>query len=333
MSARNKNGGSLWINPVLDKEFRLRMRTPRSFIALLAYVLVLGLLAIGFIYVAMDFGSQQTGMRFDPTTSRMLFYVLSIAQLVLIAFMTPALTAGVISGEREKQTLNILLTTQQSSSAIVLSKLVSSLAFMALIVLATLPVYSIVFLYGGISPSQLVRVFLFYLFTMLLLGALGIMCSTLFKRTIVAVIMTYGLTMFIFLVTGVAYILLMAIAERSYYSGTVQPDYSWVGFIFGLNPVGALISIFEPEMSRQAFLVNTASLQNKAPIALWVEFLLVYAVVIAASLWVAIRRIRPVRRGNGNLESGNDPIGEEGGSGEVAEMKPAQNDPDRKLEK
>ncbi|GGN99458.1 ABC transporter permease [Saccharibacillus kuerlensis] len=326
MNLKNKSGEgrSLWINPVLDKEFRLRMRTPRSFIALLAYILILGLLAIGFIYVTMGLQNQQSGMRFDPSTSRVLFYVLSIAQLVLIAFMTPALTAGVISGEREKQTLNILLTTQQSSSAIVLSKLVSSLAFMVLIVLATLPIYSIVFLYGGISPTQLSLVFLFYLFTMLLLGSLGIMCSTLFKRTIVSVIMTYGMTMFIFAVTGVAYLLFLAIVQQSAYSpGMVPPKYSWVGFILGLNPAGALVSIFEPGISRQAFLVNSGNLQDKAPIALWLEFLLVYAVVIVGALWIAIRRIRPVRR---KRKEDISTSAEEGiPSGEIAEMTPSGN--------
>lgn len=326
MKVKNKlrSGGSLWINPVLDKEFRLRMRTPRSFIALLSYVLILGLLAIGFIYVSMGMQNQQSGMRFDPSVSRLLFYVLSIAQLVLIAFMTPALTAGVISGEREKQTLNILLTTQQSSSAIVLSKLASSLAFMVLIVLATLPVYSIVFLYGGISPSQLMLVFLFYLFAMLLLGAIGIMCSTLFKRTIISVIMTYGITLVVFVVTGVAYLLLYAVVQQSYYSGSVPPKYSWVGFILGLNPVGALISIFEPTISKQAFLVNSGNLQDDAPITLWLQFLLVYAVVIVGALWVAIRRIRPVRRNRHTDDSDQnlDVAGDGASESEVAEMKP-----------
>ncbi len=332
MSMKDKwgKGGSLWINPVLDKEFRLRMRTPRSFFAILAYVLVLGLLAIGFIYVTMTSRGMQSGLRFDPSTSRLLFYVLSIAQLVLIAFMTPALTAGVISGEREKQTLNILLTTQQSSSAIILSKLLSSLAFMVLVVLATLPVYSIVFLYGGISPSQLMLVFLFYLFTMLLLGALGIMCSTLFKRTIVAIIMTYGMALFIFAVTGVAYVLSLAIVQQTYYSSVTPPDYSWIGFLLGLNPVGAMISIFEPEISKQAFMVNGASLQNQAPISLWLEFVLVYAVVTALALWVAIRKIRPVSRRRADEE--DEPIARSGleGGGEVAEMKPADTGKDKR---
>ncbi|MGG4555216.1 MULTISPECIES: ABC transporter permease [Paenibacillus] len=285
------------INPVMDKEFRLRMRTSRSAVTVFAYVLVMGLLAMGIIYVMMSSGAGLSG-RIDPGTSRVMFYALSIAQLVLIAFMTPALTAGVISGEREKQTLNMLLTTQQSSSTIILSKLVSSLSFMTLVILATLPVYSIAFLYGGVAPKQLVFVFLFYLFIMLLLGSLGVLFSTLFKRTIVAVIMTYGVGLVIFLITGIIYLLAMGVVQANYYASgtTMAPDYSWIGFILGLNPAGALISIFEPSFSDSIFLTRWGSQQAGAPIQLWQEFLLVYSVVIILALWLAIRYIRPVRR-------------------------------------
>ena len=292
------NWSRRWINPVMDKEFRLRMRTPRSMLSVLFYVLALGAVAMGFIYIFLYLG-QNNSQRFDPTTSQLMFYVLSFAQLVLIAFMAPALTAGVISSEREKQTLSMLLTTQQSSATIVLSKLVSSLSFMTLIVLSTLPIYSIVFLYGGISPKQLVSVFLFYLFVMLLLGSLGVMFSTLFKRTIIAIIVTYGTGLVIFLVTGLLYLFFVGIEQRNMYmSGTpVTQSYSWIGYLLGLNPAGAMISLFEPSFSKEMFLMRGGTINSKAPIELWLEFILVYSVVIVVSLWIAIRRIRPVRRG------------------------------------
>ncbi|WP_334073701.1 MULTISPECIES: ABC transporter permease [Paenibacillus] len=290
------NWRKMWINPVLDKEFRLRMRTPRAAVAVLSYVMVMGLLAMGIIYV-MTSGSMGRAGRIDPGSSRMMFYALSIAQLVLIAFMTPALTAGVISGEREKQTLNMLLTTQQSSATIILSKLVSSLGFMTLLIVATLPVYSIVFLYGGVSPSQLLSVFFFYLFVMLLLGSIGVMCSTLFRRTIVSVIMTYGMGLVIFLVTGLAYLFALSIEQARQYTmpQVITQTYSWIGYLLGLNPAGALISILEPSFSENAFLVRGSNLQTTAPIQLWQEFVLVYSVVIVVFLWIAIRKIRPVR--------------------------------------
>ena len=59
----------------------------------------------------------------------MMFAVLTILQMALVLFITPSLTAGAISSEREKQTLNILLTTTQSSTQIIIGKLFSSVAF------------------------------------------------------------------------------------------------------------------------------------------------------------------------------------------------------------
>ncbi|WMT39927.1 ABC transporter permease [Paenibacillus sp. D2_2] len=316
------NWRSILINPVLDKEFRLRMRTPRSAISLLTYVLVMGLLAMGIIYVLTSGGMGGSG-RFDPTISRLIFYALSFAQLVMIAFMTPALTAGVISGEREKQTLSMLLTTQQSSATIILSKLLSSLSFMTLLIVATIPVYCIVFLYGGVSPKQLVVVFLFYLFIMLLLGSIGIFFSTLFKRTIIAVIVTYGVGLVIFLGTGLIYLFAMAMTQMNYNSSVNTPEFSWIGYILGLNPGGALISIFEPSFSKTAFMSRGGNMGTSAPIELWLEFIIVYSIVIVLMLWLAIRYIRPVRRRSKDSDMMEESYSGEGtGNGE--KMEPQQ---------
>lgn len=265
------------INPVLNKEFRLRMRSFRSPLTVMIYVAVLSLLAFGFIYAVS--GNSRGG--FNISQSRSLFYFLSGAQLVLVAFMTPGLTAGVISGEREKQTLNILLTTQQSSMAIVLGKLVSSLSFMVLLVFATLPVYSIVFLYGGISPVQLVSVFMFYLLVMFVMGSFGVFFSSIFKKTMISVIVTYGMVMLMFGGTGIIAIFMQMILMGS---GSLS-----IGMILGLNPMATLIAIFNPDFSDQIFGYGSR-------LQLWHVFVPVYTVISVLLLWFSARFLRPVYR-------------------------------------
>ncbi|PYI51733.1 ABC transporter permease [Paenibacillus flagellatus] len=265
-----------WINPVLEKEFRLRMRTIRSPLALLAYLIVIGLLALGYIYMEM----HNRGVRgFNPESSRMLFYFLSGAQLVLVCFMAPGLTAGVISGEREKQTLNILLTTQQSSATIILSKLFSALSFMFLIVFATLPVYSIVFLFGGISPGQLVSVFAFYVLVMIALGSIGVLFSTLLKKTVVSLIVTYGVGLFLYVFTGLAAIFIMAVTNSS--------ARELAGLLIGVNPMAAMISIFEPNFSEEFFRNGWAGLK------LWHLFVPFHVLISIVAILLAIRFLRP----------------------------------------
>jgi len=274
MSLRHK-----WINPVLEKEFRLRMRTVRSPIALLSYLFVIGLLALGYIYLEMQ-NSGRAG--FNPEASRMLFYFLSGAQLVLVCFMAPGLTAGVVSGEREKQTLNMLLTTQQSSAAIILSKLAASLSFMLLVVIATLPVYSIVFLYGGISPGQLVAVFAFYVLTMAALGSLGVLFSTLLKKTVVSLIVTYGTGLFLYVFLGLVAIFIMGVTNNS--------GREAAGFLVALNPLAAMISLFEPSLSLEFFRGSMEELK------LWHLFVPFHVLLSVVAVLLAIRFLRPRAR-------------------------------------
>ncbi|MFC5700125.1 ABC transporter permease [Cohnella faecalis] len=282
----------LFINPVLNKEITLRMRTLRSMWALFFYLLAIGIGALGFLYITQMDGGRSG---FNPDASRTMFMFISMAQLGLIAFMAPGLTAGIVSGERERQTLNLLLTTQQTSANIILSKLAAALAFMVLIVVATMPVYSIVFLYGGISPSQLTMVFLFYLFVMIVFGSLGILFSTLLKRTMISVIVTYGVTLFSFGGTAFIYLILNSIMDNTYRGSANIPDYGWIGYIMGLNPIAALYSVFDSEISRSVFRAgySSANYQKDAPIELWQEFLIVYTIIAVGAVLLSIRKIRP----------------------------------------
>lgn len=270
------NWQSRFVNPVLEKEFRLRMRTLRSPLALLFYVLILGLLALGFIYVNIYNGSYRS---IDPETSQMMFYFLSGAQLVLITFVVPGLTAGSISGEREKQTLNMLLTTQQSSTAIILSKLFSSISFMLYIVFATIPIYSIVFLYGGISPGQVISIFLFYIFLMLVLGAFGVFFSTLIKKTVVSIIATYGVVLVMYGLSGILAVFVTSLVGMR--------DEAAAGYILAFNPMGALLSIFDMGFS-EMFFGDQSSLQ------IWHLFVPIYSLLAFLALYFSIRCLRPV---------------------------------------
>ncbi|GGG80052.1 ABC transporter permease [Paenibacillus radicis (ex Gao et al. 2016)] len=287
------NWRSRLINPVLNKEFRLRMRTARSMWTIFAYLFAIGLMALCSIYLTQELGGSSTS--FNPERSRILFYFLSFAQLGLITFMAPGLTAGVISGEREKQTLNLLLTTQQSSTTIILSKLVSSLGFMVLIVVSTIPVYSMVFLYGGISPSQLFLVFIYYFFMMIMLGSLGILFSTLFKRTMISVIVTYGVTLFIYVGTLLIFYVALSVTNNTANNAVNPAAYNWIGHILAWNPGVALYSILDPNVSEQIYEIHNRGQQasQKPAFQLWHEFMIIYGLISAGVLWLSIAKLRP----------------------------------------
>jgi ABC-2 type transport system permease protein len=271
----------LLINPVLNKEIKLRFRSIKGFLGILFYLIALGAIALGFIYINSMNGSSGY-MR--PEESRNMFIVLSMMQMGLIIFMTPGLTAGVISGERERQTLNMLLTTQQSSTSIILSKLFSSIAYLLVMMVASIPLYSIVFLYGGISPSFLLSAFGIYLITIITIGSLGIMFSTIIQKTIVAMITTYGVALFLTAGLGVLTIFLMEMFHRP---GVANSTFIDPYFSSMLNPAIVLFSLFESELERELFQ------RSGIEISLWIGFVLCYVLITILALFVSITKLRP----------------------------------------
>ena len=108
---------------------------------------------------------------------------LLLLETLLVMFLAPAFTAGAISLEREKQTIDMLITTPISSLAIVLGKLFSALTYVFLLIFASIPLTALVFVFGGVAPEDVVKGYVMLLVTAIGLGCIGLFCSALFRRT------------------------------------------------------------------------------------------------------------------------------------------------------
>ncbi|HSO30341.1 MAG TPA: ABC transporter permease [Candidatus Sulfomarinibacteraceae bacterium] len=187
------------------KELRGRMRGKRAFVSVTVYVL----LVAGFAWMVGQIleNNARNQFAFDPTyqaasIGRGIFVALMLLQTLMISVLAPASTAGTISGERERQTLDLLAVTPISSVAIVVGKLLSALTWVFVLILASIPVTTLVFVYGGVAPDDVVRGYMVLFVTAVAFGALGIFFSALVRRsgaatglTFVAVLIaTVGLT-------------------------------------------------------------------------------------------------------------------------------------------
>lgn len=269
-------------NPVLAKEVKLRFRSSKSFTGILLYLLAMCIFVFGFIYVTTSLAGT---IYFKPSESVILFSFLTFIQLGLVLFITPGLTAGTISGERERQTLPMLLTTSQSSFQIVSGKLLSSVLFLVLLIVAGLPVYSMVFLFGGISPILFLKSLLFLFVTLLAIGSLGILFSTLIRRTTVSMIATYGSMLFFTAIVPFLFLIIIQVNQYSTMSGTATK--SFVGHILAsINPEIFFASLLAPEIAR--------SVQDMTLVTfpLWIGYLLFYSMVTIVSIWIATIRLR-----------------------------------------
>jgi ABC-type transport system involved in multi-copper enzyme maturation permease subunit len=199
---------SLW-NPIVAKEYRSRMRSWRSPLAMSVYIVLLGSLGWA-IFAGISSGNGAFTALGSGNYGQTLFTFLIFFQVALLAFITPALTAGAISGERERQTIDLLFVTPLPPFSILWGKLLASMSFVVLLLTLSVPIFSLVFLFGGIELDQMVYGFVVTGVTALTLGLLGIAFSTLFRRTLVATVASYGAA-FVLLVGSPAYGLLFPV--------------------------------------------------------------------------------------------------------------------------
>jgi ABC-type transport system involved in multi-copper enzyme maturation permease subunit len=176
-------------NPIVAKEYRSRMRTWRSPLAMMIYILLVA--GLGFaIFSSTAASINQFGGQ-TANYGQILFEYLVVFQMILLTFITPGLTAGAISSERERQTIDLLFVTRIPPFSIIWGKLLSSMSFVVLLLLLSVPIFSLVFLFGGIEVDQVLYTFLVTVIAALTLGVIGIAFSTWLRRSLAATVAAY----------------------------------------------------------------------------------------------------------------------------------------------
>lgn len=292
----------LKINPVLQREIKVKMRGWKSPITLSVYLSILILFA-GLVMFNMN---QDIYSPVLNTSRFMSIYSnLSTIQFILIMFIAPALTSGAISGEREKQTLDLLLSTKMSSISIVIGKLMASISHILLLVIASLPIFSIVFLFGGISGVEILQLFGYYIITAITFGAIGIFFSTMFKKTAISNALSYGTIGILCIGTLIIFIMSMSLGAMSYQSSVVRK----IPFILYTNPLSGFSSIISEQFGASGYygyggislftLISGLSMQYGVPVKgmeLWKGNIIFNLCLTVILLILSSIKLNPVKR-------------------------------------
>ncbi len=226
---------------VVSKDLLGRMRTWRPALVIGLHLGILAAIALGQIYATQVSASGAYGGAQGPAQGPELFNTLASFELLLIAFLTPALTAAAISGERERRTFELLLLTRLSGIGIVAGKLVSTVGFLVVVIFGSLPVFSLVFLFGGVAPQTLLRIYLLYATAATALATGGICASALSKRTQTSIALSYAFAFLLVFGTTIAATVLNA-PTRPLTGGPPEvPTLAWIAS--AANPLDALLSV------------------------------------------------------------------------------------------
>ncbi|NTW02787.1 MAG: ABC transporter permease subunit [Oscillochloris sp.] len=284
-------------NPVLTRELRGRIRSWRAMIILIVYLSITGLITF-LIYAASasSFSNGINDIEAGRSIGKAIFITVMIATMVQVCVITPALTAGAISGEKERQSYDLLITTLLTPLQIILGKLTSALAFAMLLIFAALPMAGLAFLFGGVSGTEMVIGVIGLIATAICYATIGIFFSTIMRTTLAANITALSSVIFVLLFMPFVFVVGSMIGNS--FNNTPGIIYIYgMGLLLCTNPFIAL-GITETTLSAGEspfyFTIpsNSGDLLVPSP---WLVYLFLTILITMLLLVLAVRLLRPVQ--------------------------------------
>lgn len=273
------------INPILERELKTRMRSWKAPIAILVFLVSIGMIAkLGY---NATLGNGYTGI--NPQVMAGYFDTMVIFKLIVVMFVVPILTATSISSEREKQTLDLMLCADVSPWTIIFGKISAALAFVLLLIVLATPFFGIIFILGGVDIFDILKIELYYMFTAFALSTIGIYFSSRFKRNVTAIIMTYVFLAFLYFTPF--FIFVASLFQNSFLSGGAD-SYTTIALLFGANPGFGLLSLLTSGIGDMYAVSVSGSGSILSNVPTWVISCVYFAIISCVMLLLTRKNLK-----------------------------------------
>lgn len=293
-------------NPVMVKELRSRMRGRRAFVVLTIHLLVMS----GFITLVYSAFASSASGPFGPDSrdvGKVIFSSVLGLQVALVIFVGPSFTAGAISGEKERQTYDLLRTTLLSAKSFVAGKLLSALSYVLLLILVAIPLQSIAFLMGGVAFIEL-----FLSQVIVLVGAVafalwGLYASARMRTTLASSVVTFAGAIFVTVgipvVVGLfSMILSPFFAGAAIFSWTAEAALLYLLMVLAATNLPATLIVSDVVLVQESSLWYFSTSVGGASGAShtiwlfspWPLFLIFYILLSVILFYACVRRVRKI---------------------------------------
>ena len=279
------------INPVYKKELKMMARSMQLPVLAVVYNAVLIVVAVIVLYCI---GRVSHNNGTAPYEDMMMLYMLLLTiEAGLLCLFVPSAAGGSIAGERERQTLDILLASKMTVPGIIIGKMLSCVSLAILLVVSSAPVLAIVLMYGGISPIDIYQSIEYVGFFIVMIGCIGVFCSCRFKKTTFASIASYGILIFLTVGTGMFVILMSLAFHLSNDSDGVMSAGPLI-YLWLLNPAVTYIMILFRQINDIGGILGTLRSLGAAPdivrhwigISVVVQFIFMVILIVLAAKYL-----------------------------------------------
>jgi len=264
----------LFVGPVFTRELATGPRRARIYITRAVYGLALFLL-MWTAYMMFFATRAATNVSELARFGGSVFPLLALVQMAVTVFFAALLAASAVAQEKDRRTLVLLLLTNLTNSELVLGKLFASFLQVFAMLAASLPVFMLSTLFGGVALEQVMRAMAVMLASTVLSASLGSTLALWREKTF----QTLALTALIVVLWFVSWEIV----------GTGMLGESWAGvstqtWSAAFSPWQALVEATRPQLASEPALGRFGT-----PVNL---FLLVATTLAVALNLLAIARVR-----------------------------------------
>ncbi len=186
------------LNPVLSRELKCLNRghflyaTRGAYIGLLCLVVLVGWKTLSAQLGVISYFNEPR-IPFDQisTLGRTLFRFFSVGELGLLLLISPALTSQLLTQERERRTLEIMIASPMSELRMAWAKLQVGFIHLLLLLIAGMPVLGVTALLGGVSLREIALVHAYLAMIALMGAAAGLLASSFCRKAATAILAGY----------------------------------------------------------------------------------------------------------------------------------------------
>ncbi|MCC9599801.1 ABC transporter permease [Stieleria sp. JC731] len=221
--------------PVFNREAIVLPKRTKTYLSRGLYVLAMfGLICTG--YLVLDGSRSLSTVADSARFGGWMFSLLSPLQLLVLSSLAAVGSASSVAQEKDRRTLILLLMTRLSGFEVVVGKLTATLLGPLAMLLAALPLFLVLPLLGGVSPAQVLSVFLVTAATVVFAGSIGTVVGLWREKTFQAIALT-------------VLILLMLLGISEIAIATLEMSQA---FRLAISPIRALAAAASPLASLSA---------------------------------------------------------------------------------
>ena len=275
------------VNPVLRNESKISVRSIKFTLMIFAYISVLSV-AVMIYYSSVNEAIFSNGLYLE--SSKLFYVVMALGQAILLLFIVPALSSTAICSEREKQTLDILLSSKLTPFQIIIGKVSASSLRVIILIISTMPLYAMGAIIGVVKISNILSLIVFFIVNTIFVSSIGVFVSTYIKTSKVSTALSYALVLFIYIgIIVITWAILMITVYKMSMSGNTLTTVPKASPIVYLSPVVGFVSLL---LNQVGLGIEFSSMFSEFGISMHSEYISIVVQLVLSGLFIYLASVK-----------------------------------------